>query len=146
MSACARKGSRSTLDRTREGFFPGNHEILLTGQAQREIPPGGGAFWNRLRDGGRCGAIQDSPRQPGEGSEEFRELGKISLSPGAAGEAGNIADRPLFHAESRISTARSASPEVSPRSGFVNTQRSLPRIGSMASLSSSITTQRPTSG
>lgn len=46
----------------------------------------------------------------------------------------------------KISIARSASSAVSPRAGLVNTQRRLPRIGSMAIRSSSSTTQRQTSG
>lgn len=40
-------------------LFPDGHEVTITQTAPRSIPDGGGAFWNRLRDGGRRSAIQD---------------------------------------------------------------------------------------
>lgn len=73
-------------------LFPDGHEILLTGQAPQEIPPGGGAFWNRLRDGGRRNAILDGIRQSREGSAEFRELAKIFLKSEGSDRTGSVAD------------------------------------------------------
>lgn len=73
-------------------LFPDGHEILLTGQAPREIPRGGGAFWNRLRDGGRRNAILDAIRQSGEGSAEFRALAKVFLKSEGSQRTGSVAD------------------------------------------------------
>ncbi len=72
-------------------LFPDGHEIKITGTPPNEIPDGGGAFWDGLRNGGRRAAIQRGINQPNEDPENFRWLASTLQFHEGIGQKGDVA-------------------------------------------------------
>lgn len=73
-------------------LFPDGHEVKITQTAPSSVPDGGGAFWNRLRDGGRRNALQNAARDNREDPKSVAWFTQRILKGEPEGRRGSVPD------------------------------------------------------